>query len=282
MQLRPAFVLLAAIALIPSGACQGDGDTKAVTASVSPTSGLGPTTTRERATSPTTGAQPSPTTGVVKNAGGPPANLAPVPFKIPKLGPYQYHERVQPQTGEPSERAVRYELSAVKGKAGVIRWDEADPASGAVRNTGDHYEEIHDRDGLYLLASIVLGKDECRWSPRSALLPRAVIQGGEIETRSTCTVPIDGKPTQLTLVTTLKFLRTHDFTVAGASRPSIDVDRVRVLSGDVGGPFTITSRAVDTYAFDLGVRVRTEDHSTTETGGRSAETTRVLTLTSAA
>ncbi|HVE93530.1 MAG TPA: hypothetical protein VNB24_01325 [Acidimicrobiales bacterium] len=189
---------------------------------------------------------------------------------------------MQPQTGDPAERTVRYLLSAVKRKPGVIRWDEADPTTGAVGKAGDHYEEIHDRDGLFLVASIVAGTDECRWSPRSVLLPRAVIEGGELETTSTCTVPIDGKPTALTLTTKLKFLRTHDFTVAGAVRPAIDVSRVRVLSGDSEGPFTITSRAVDTYAFDLGVRVRTEDHSSNKRDGRPAEdSTRILTLTSA-
>jgi len=56
---------------------------------------------------------------------------------------------------------------------------------------------------------------------------------------------------------------------------------VRVLSGDSRGPFKITSRAVDTYAFDLGVRVRTEDHSSNERPGKPAdESTRILTLTS--
>ena len=274
--------------MLAAGACKGDTrntpldavttSTTAQTDGATSSTAVGSTAS---GSATTVAAQKSPTTGVGTNVGGPPTSVAAIPFPAPKPGAYRYHERIQPQSGDPSERTVRYEISAVKGRTGVVRWDETDPVTGAGREKGDHYEEIHDRDGLYLLASIVLGRDECRWSPRSALLPRVVIQGGETETRSTCTVPIDGKPTNLTLVTHLKFLRTHDYNVAGKTRPAIDVDRVRSLSGDVNGAFTITSRAVDTYAFDLGVRVKTEDHSTTESGGRRQESTRVLTLTSA-
>jgi len=214
--------------------------------------------------------------------GGPPTSLASIPFRVPAPGAYQYHERVQPQSGDPSERTVRYEVSTVKRRPGVIRWDEADPTTGTVGKTGDHFEEVHDRDGLFLLASILAGTDECRWSPRSVLLPRTVIEGGEIETTSTCTVPIQNKLTQLTLRTKLAFLRTHDITVAGATRPAIDVSRLRVLSGESDGAFTVTSQAVDTFAFDLGVRVRTEDHSSNKRAGKpAAESTRILTLTSA-
>lgn len=285
---RARAAALLALAVGATGACKGDGGTNAdgrvnVTSTTTSLSSASTSAPKSGGASSVTskvsaGGQGSPTTGASTNIGGPPTNLAAVPFRVPTPGTYQYHERVQPASGDPSERAVRYQVAAVKGKTGFIRWDEIDPSSGAVKQEGDHYEESHDREGLYLLASIVLGKDECRWSPRSVLLPRAVIEGGAAETKSTCTVLIEGKPTPLTLVTSLKFLRTHDYTVAGASRPSIDVSRMRVLSGDA---FAITSRGVDTYAFDLGVRVRTEDHSTTESGGRSQESTRVLTLTGA-
>lgn len=275
---------LAVLVAVSAPACRGDsrstdglkagaGTTGASTVAKSVDVADGVTTTQPA------GAR-APTTGAGANVGGPPTSLPAIPFRVPATGTYQYHERVQPQSGDPSERTVRYELSAVKRKPGVIRWDEADPVTGQVGKAGDHFEEIHDREGLFLLASIVGGTDECRWSPRSVLLPRAVIQGGEIETTSTCTVPIEGTPTELTLTTKLKFLRTHDLAVAGATRPAIDVSRVRVLSGDSKGPFTITSRAVDTFAFDLGVRVRTEDHSSNKRPGKPAdESTRILTLT---
>jgi hypothetical protein len=132
-------------------ACRGDNNATVDAAAERTT-----TTSAEGATSgsaTTSAGARSPTTGAGANVGGPPTSLASIPFRVPAPGAYQYHERVQPQSGDPSERTVRYEVSTVKRRPGVIRWDEADPTTGTVGKTGDHFEEVHDRDGLFLLAT---------------------------------------------------------------------------------------------------------------------------------
>lgn len=219
-----------------------------------------PSTTAKGATTPgaTTTSTYLVTTGTTSRTAEPADT-----FAFPKPGVYQFHDTVRPDDGSPG--ADKDSLFTYSSPApNVVRVQDG--------NSSGYYEERHDADGLWLITS-QLSTGACRWDPKSALLPQKVIEGGSVSTTATCTA--GGLALQLETRVAFKVIR--DITIAGRSYRAIDVTRHRVLSD---GESTITSDAVDTYAFELGIRVATSEHTTTQTDKAQSGLVRNLVLVS--
>ncbi len=189
--------------------------------------------------------------------------------RFPTAGAYKFQDTVTPDDGSRgSDRVTYFSLTSPSTK--VVRVQESD-AQGVPQSSA-FYEERHDGDGLWLTASS-LASGVCEWQPKSASLPRRVITGGTSKTDSSCKA---GDVT-LQLTTTVKFKAIRDVTIAGRTLRCVDVTRHRVLSD---GTTSITSDAVDTFSFSLGMRVATSEHASTEKDGRASGFTRNLVLVS--
>ncbi len=188
---------------------------------------------------------------------------------FPTPGVYQFHDAVTPDDGSPGvDHDTYFQLSATAER--TIRVEETDQ-DGATKSKGA-YEERHDDDGLWLVGSALTG-GVCRWSPKSASLPRRVVEGGSVTTAATC----EANDVTLRLETKVSFKVIRDVTIAGRSFRALDVTRHRVLTD---GTSTITSDAVDTYAFALGMRVALSEHTSNETDTGITGFTRNLVLQS--
>ncbi len=196
----------------------------------------------------------------------------PVPtdkLAFPAPGNYEFHQTITRDDGSRgSDGDTYFRLSAPAPD--TVNVVEAN-ADGSPRNGGG-YQERYDADGLWLVGSSLTG-GVCAWGPKSASLPRKVIDGGSVVTKSEC----DASGTTLRLTTKVTFKVVRDVTIAGRTLRCIDVTRHRVLDD---GESTITSDAVDTFSFDLGMRVATSEHTTTETTGGATGYTRNLVLVS--
>lgn len=249
-----------ALAAVGLAACKGDA--KRNDRGTAPT----PVTTAPRGSAASTPdgtvAPPAPalaTTGTTSRAARPTDALA-----LPAPGDYRFRETITQDDGSP-------------GRDGQVAFTVSSPAAQTVRvqqpgPAQSYYEERHDDDGLWLTAS-ALEFGVCRWSPKSASLPRSVIAGGTVTTTSTCEV--DGLA--LRLETRVEFKAIRDVVIAGRTYRGIDVARRRELRN---AESTIRSQAIDTYVFALGLRVATAEHSVTTDDQGSRGTTRNLVLVS--
>lgn len=208
-----------------------------------------------------------PTTGTTSVTAKPNVNR----LQIPKTGVYTFRESlVQDDGGSGYEDDVLYRYAGDGQK--TVRIQRSD-ASGTVL-AEDYYAETYDTDGLYLVDSALYG-DPCAWSPKAASLPQSVIDGGKVTTKSSCSTTINNQPATFELEVTIGFKRLKTIVFDGKDYLAIDVSRHRVLTH---GNETITSDAIDTYAFALGIRVATSDHSISEDGKRVRASTRNLVL----
>lgn len=185
----------------------------------------------------------------------------------PKAGTYGFRETITAGNNKPSARDT---FTTLRVTDRVVRVQETDSVGAA--KTEAFYDERHDADGLWLVTSAV-GDGTCTWTPKSAALPTKAIEGGSVSTTSTCKTP----EANLRLETTIAFKTVRNVTVAGRTLRCIDVTRRRELKDPTA---TITSEAVDTYAFELGMRIATAERTTTATPTGSTSHTRNLVLVS--
>jgi hypothetical protein len=228
------------------------------------------TTTSEAGAAPGATAAPTTNTTYLATTGTTTKKPAPTDaLGIPANGVYTFHETLVRDDGsEGADRDLGFTYS--RSAPTVVRVTENNP-DGAPR-TGSYYEERHDDDGLWLATSAV-SDGVCRWEPKSALLSRAVIEGGSTTTEASC----KAGETTLRLTTTVAFRSVRQVTIGGKEYRCIDVTRNRVLTD---GTTKITSQAVDTYSFELGMRVATSEHATTEAEESVTGYTRTLILVS--
>ena len=192
---------------------------------------------------------------------------------LPVSGTYTYAETVTPDDGgSPRTRDVRFFLDVQSQR--TLKWQEV-KADGSPASS-DYYAERFTSGDLTLLVSAPGGKP-CIWDPFAVSVLQSTIDGGTKTTSSTCNPAgkkFDNPPK---LVSTVGFRRIRTVVIAGKSYKCVDVSRHRVLT--VAGVKS-TSDAVDTYAFDLGVRVATSDHTTTTKANSTSAATRDLALKS--
>lgn len=188
---------------------------------------------------------------------------------MPVDGIYTFRETIVRDDGsEGSDRDLGFTLSRRAPRA--VRVTENNPDGTPKART--YYEEHHDDDGLWLATSAISG-GECRWEPKSALLPRSVMNGGSTTTEARCRAG----DTTLELTTTVSFKSMKDVVIGGRVYRSVEVTRTRLLTD---GTSKVTSQAVDTYALELGLRVATSEHVTTQAEQNLTGHTRTLILVS--
>jgi hypothetical protein len=187
---------------------------------------------------------------------------------FPRAGTYAFHDRITPDDGSAKTDKDTYFTLSTNGTA--VRVRESDK-TGSTRSAA-FYDERHDDDGLWLVASATSG-GTCEWKPKVASLPLRVVEGGSVTTTSTCATDA----TTLTMTTTVTFKALRTVAVNGQALRCIDVTRHRVLSDPSA---TVTSDATDTFSFALGIRIGTVEHTVTKAANATTGFTRNLVLVS--
>lgn len=204
--------------------------------------------------------------------------VVPVPNRyrlaLPKTGVYGFRQTIIPDDGgSTNDDGVYYRYAGDGGQTVRIQSSDAQATSVAQ----DYFAETYTNEGLFLTDSALYG-EPCVWSPRAISLPQSVIDGGpKVTSKSSCSTTVNNQPATFELEVTVAFKRLKTVRIGTKDYAAIDVTRHRVLKH---AKETITSDAIDTYVFDLGIRVATSDHSTSEDGKSVRGGTRNLVLTS--
>ena len=188
---------------------------------------------------------------------------------LPKSGAYTFRDSV---TGgsHPDESDRHFDIS-VNGQ--VVRMQQTQVASSG---PASYYEETHRADGLFLTNSVISGSS-CVWSPAAASLPQVVIDGGSLSTKSKCSAKVGATTYNFDLAIDVSFKRLRTVVIGGTEHRCIDITRRRVFTNAEG---TETVDATDTYAFDLGIRIATDEHVVAKSSTDSNEFNHKTVLTS--
>ena len=195
---------------------------------------------------------------------------------FPKQGVYGFHEHVASDDGaNPKDSDVFYNLTSPDQHV-QIKWQKWTADNTAAE--AEYYTESHDSDGLWLVESALVGGGKCGWSPKSAELPKSIVDkiGTKASTDSACTATLNGKDTSFNVHTDVQSIDIEQLLIGGKAYDCIKIERNRVLTS---GSTKFTTTAHDWYAFDLGMRVKVSDHTTIETPQGTSAAVRDLTLT---